>query len=166
MAGQFSRASKSKAGGTKMTRTRSFSCNAPLWNRRSSGANFSSNVKKQLVPCQNRSGRRKKSSNVTGAGILRGQRNSIEDGRQNRCAVTTNHLLFQHSPWAAGALLPISQPNLAFLGQREKQGGPGGGGQQRATAERAVSISSHGILCQMANMKKASAVSFPARKRQ
>ena len=56
---QFPRASKTEAGGTKMTQARSFSCNAPVWNQVSSAGNFSSNVKNNFFHGQNRFAGRK-----------------------------------------------------------------------------------------------------------
>jgi hypothetical protein len=50
--------------------------------------------------------------------------------RQKGALVTTNHLLFPHSPGAAGALLPISQPISNFLrGKSPARTERGAGGQ-------------------------------------
>jgi hypothetical protein len=136
MAKQFPGASKSKAGGTKMTRARSFSCNAALWNRFPRREILVATFKNNFFHGQNRSGRRKNSSNMTGARILRRRRNSIEDGRQNRCAVTTSHLFRPNEPRTRRFLLPIWRPNPDFLGgkysERAKRGGGGFGQAQQS----------------------------------
>jgi hypothetical protein len=59
--------------------------------------------------------------------------------RQKGALVTTNHLLFPHSPGASGALLPISQPISNFLrGKSPARTERGGGGAARWAALNAL----------------------------
>ena len=123
-----------------MTQARSFSCNAPLWNRFPRQEILVATVKKQLLHGQNRSGRRKKSFKMTGVAIHRRRRNTIEDGRQNRCAVTTNHLFWPNERRKRGFLLSIRLPIRRFPAGKcnalNREGG--GGGRPRAAAQSAI----------------------------
>jgi hypothetical protein len=77
--------------------------------------------------------------------LNRGDTRSLPTPRNNREMdelVTTNHLFSQHPPRKTLALLPISQPNCDFLNQY--RGPRGAGGSADASAESAISITSHG----------------------
>jgi hypothetical protein len=83
----------------------------------------------RLIGYRNPFARQEFSSITSDLCFLQRRKNTAGNGREIDALVTTSHLLFQYSPGAAGALLPISQPISTFLGRKaliEPRGGRGG----------------------------------------
>ena len=106
------------------------------------------NAARDLNPHPDRSSQEKNSPNTDDARFLPGWRNTTENGRKTRPLVTTSHLFWPNKRRKSAFLLPIRLPNPNFLDGKcnapDRAGG--GGGQPRAAAQSAISISSHGIL--------------------
>jgi hypothetical protein len=98
----------------------------------------------------NRFPQRKNSSNRTHAWALSRWRNGGGNRGQDGSSVTTRHVFWPNQRRRRAWLLPIWLRNSDLFGHGyDRKGERGGGGQRDGSDERAISISSHGILHQM-----------------